>query len=55
MANNDIRVKMDELKKRAQKRSISFSSNSKTNKDAKIENEFFSMMQNQIYNQIVRK
>lgn len=55
MSNNIIVKKnLDELKKRANKRSISFSSKPKLEKDTEVENDFFKTMENQIYEQIVR-
>lgn len=51
---NEVKNNMQNLKKRAMKRNISFST-SKTIKDAKVENDFFKSMENQIYAQIVRK
>lgn len=55
MSNNAMTKKsLDELKKRANKRSISFSSKPKTENDTKVENDFFKTMENQIYKQIVR-
>lgn len=54
--SNNIMVKknLDELRKRANKRSISFSSNPKSINDVKIENDFFQTMEKQIYKQIAR-
>lgn len=53
MSNNAVvKRNLDELKIRTNKRSISFSSNYKTENDVKIENDFFEMMEKQIYKQI---
>ena len=55
MSNNIIvKRNLDELKKRANKRNISFSSKPKSDEDAKVENDFFKTMKKQIYKQIVR-
>ena len=54
MSNNVTKRRLKELKTRANKRSISFSSNHKTENDVKIENDFFEMMEKQIYKQIGR-
>ena len=55
MSNNvDIKKNLDDLKKRASKRSISFSSKPKSENDARVENNFFKTMENQLYKQIVR-
>lgn len=51
---SETKKNMHDLRKRAIKRNISFST-SKTIKDAKVENDFFKSMENQIYAQIVRK
>lgn len=51
---SETKKNMQDLKKRSMKRSISFST-SKTIKDAKVENDFFKSMKDQIYAQIVRK
>lgn len=42
------------LKERAKKRSISFSSNPKPAENVQIENDFFKVIEPQIYNQIAR-
>lgn len=52
---NEYKKNLEELRKRALKRSISFSSTPKTAEDVKIENDFYKIVENQIYNQIVRK
>ena len=53
MSNNVVvKRNLDELKKRANKRSISFSSKPKSENDTKVENDFFKTMENQIYKQI---
>ena len=53
MSNNAVvKRNLDELKIRTNKRSISFSSNHKSENDVKIENDFFEMMEKQIYKQI---
>ena len=54
MPNNEIKRRLEELKIRTNKRSISFSSNYKSENDVKIENDFFEMMEKQIYKQIGR-
>lgn len=54
MPNNEIKRRLEELKIRTNKRSISFSSNNKSENDVKIENDFFEMMEKQIYKQIGR-
>lgn len=54
MPNNEIKRRLEELKIRTNKRSISFSSNHKSENDVKIENDFFEMMEKQIYKQIGR-
>lgn len=54
MSNDITKRRLEELKTRANKRSISFSSNHKSENDVKIENDFFEMMENQIYKQIGR-
>lgn len=53
-SNIIIKRNLDELKKRANKRSVSFSSNPKSENDTKVENDFFKIVENQIYKQIVR-
>lgn len=45
---------LEELRKRALKRSISFSSAPKTDNDTKVENDFYKIIGNQIYDQIAR-
>ena len=47
-------LNLDELKKRAYKRNISFSSKPKSEDDTRVENDFFKTMENQIYKQIAR-
>ena len=55
MSNNVVvKRNLDELRKRANKRSISFSSKPKSKDDTRIENDFFKTMENQIYKQIAR-
>ena len=55
MSNNAVvKRNLDELKKRAYKRSISFSSKPKSENDTRVENDFFKTMENQIYKQIAR-
>ena len=55
MSNNAVvKRNLDELKKRAYKRNISFSSKPKSEDDIRVENDFFKTMENQIYKQIVR-
>ena len=55
MSNNAVvKRNLDELKKRAYKRNISFSSKPKSEDDTRVENDFFKTMENQIYKQIVR-
>lgn len=55
MSNNVVvKRNLDELRKRANKRSISFSSKPKSEDDTRIENDFFKTMENQIYKQIAR-
>lgn len=55
MSNNFvIKRNLDELRKRANKRNISFSSKPKSEDDTKTENDFFKTMENQIYKQIAR-
>lgn len=53
-SNVIIKKNLDELKKRANKRSVSFPSNPKSENDTKVENDFFKMVENQIYKQIAR-
>ena len=54
MSNNAVvKRNLDELKKRAYKRNISFSSKPKSEDDTRVENYFFKTMENQIYKQIV--
>ena len=53
-SNVIIKRNLDELKKRANKRSVSFPSNPKSENDTKVENDFFKMVENQIYKQIAR-
>ena len=52
--NLTVKRNLEELKKRAIKRSISFSSKPKTENDTKVENDFFKTVENQIYTQIAR-
>lgn len=54
MKGDAMKRNLDELKKRANKRSISFSSKPKSENDIKVENDFFKTVENQIYKQIVR-
>ena len=55
MSNNAVvKRNLDELKKRAYKRNISFSSKPKSEDDTRVENDFFKTMENQIYKQIAR-
>ena len=55
MSNNVIvKRNLDELRKRANKRNISFSSKPKSENDTKVENDFFRTMESQIYKQIAR-
>lgn len=55
MSNNvTVKRNLDELKKRANKRNISFSSKPKSDDDTKVENDFFKTMEHQIYEQIAR-
>ena len=55
MPNNlVVKRNLDELRKRANKRNISFSSKPKSENDTRIENDFFKTMENQIYKQIAR-
>ena len=53
---NKISVKMnlDELRKRAKQRTTTFSMNPKNKKEVAIEKDFFKVVENQIYTQIVR-
>lgn len=53
LKNAETKRNLDELKKRANKRNISFSSRPKTANETKIENDFFKTMESQIYQQIV--
>lgn len=52
--NVDIKKNLNNLRTRANKRNVSLSSNKKSVCDTKVENDFFKMMENQIYNQIAR-
>ena len=55
MSNNAVvKRNLDELRKRSNKRSFSFSSKPKSEDDTRVENDFFKTMENQIYKQIVR-
>ena len=55
MSNNAVvKRNLDELKKRAYKRNISFSYKPKSEDDIRVENDFFKTMENQIYKQIAR-
>ena len=55
MSNNVVvKRNLDELRKRANKRSISFFFFFKSEDDTRIENDFFKTMENQIYKQIAR-
>ena len=55
MSNNAVvKRNLDELKKRAYKRNISFFFFFKSEDDTRVENDFFKTMENQIYKQIVR-
>ena len=55
MSNNAVvKRNLDELKKRAYKRNISFSSKPKSEDDIRVENDFFKTMENQIYKQMAR-
>ena len=55
MSNNAVvKRNLDELRKRSNKRSISFSSKPKSENDTRVENDFFKTMENQIYKQIAR-
>ena len=55
MSNNAVvKRNLDELRKRSNKRSISFSSKPKSEDDIRVENDFFKTMENQIYKQIAR-
>ena len=55
MSNNAVvKRNLDELRKRSNKRSISFSSKPKSEKDTRVENDFFKTIENQIYKQIAR-
>ena len=53
MQNKVLRKNMDDLKRRATLRNISFSK-PKSEEDTKVENDFFKIVENQIYKQIVR-
>ena len=49
MSNNAVvKRNLDELKKRAYKRNISFSSKPKSEDDTRVENDFFKTIENQI-------
>jgi hypothetical protein len=52
--NATLKTNIEDLKKRAIQRNISFSSKAKTESDVKVENDFFKTMESQIYKQIVR-
>ena len=55
MSNNAVvKRNLDELRKRSNKRNISFSSKPKSEDDTRVENDFFKTMENQIYKQIAR-
>lgn len=55
MSNNAVvKRNLDELRKRSNKRSVSFSSKPKSENDTRVENDFFKTIENQIYKQIVR-
>ena len=55
MSNNAVvKRNLDELRKRSNKRSFSFSSKPKSEDDIRVENDFFKTMENQIYKQIAR-